>query len=1025
MIFTLEPAPYFPVGTSVVVYKSLGQLQGRTGPPPGEQIGVAQVVQANGALVFEGLPENAGYIAYANVEGKDRYIGFQTERKPSEAQIVEVQGEIATITEELQAIMRELEGVSITPTSPPVVNTLAATLATPAGATLNASVANAGTFFFEYGPTTAYGSRTPSVTLALSATAVIVEVAVSAAMTAATHVRVVASNPTGTSRGVDRQVGPMAPTATMEPVTGGTPTRAVVHAQIQPNALETAYVVELGPTTAYGTLGPAGTVAAGTSPVAIAPTITGLFSSTTWVRVRVSNASGVEYASGVQLGALTEEQSAVAPVVVAAVGATPAKLQVGGVDFVAAGVTLWMLPDAVASSSKFAEEEYANRVALIKGYAGPEWGFDIARLRVLASYYNGLSTEAKATYVAQLKSVVETLNANGMYASITSWDTNDGTYKEEKWATEYVNTHAMWEAIWAALGNNAMVLYEPANEPNHVSWAQWKTAMLAELAFWRNTIGYRGVLRIAPRQWANSGTAGEGYSEAEYDAIVAKDVELLGKANIAFTKHQYATETSFSEATFLSSVGGPLGKYVIWPTEIGNYNGPGLEHITWTEGAATALAAIHAAHANICGTEWFIGGPWLDANKITTNHTAVIATAYGVVIQKNYLKLTPPLTSMTARLSVDKKSVESTGVPTGTTSIEVGYSINAIQTTEGETEFEFVGATSAVREGRATHPYVAMQAKGASGELGSYTARFHTEPATTGGLPTGASQPIGADIGGFGVGSTLARDEEIATHFNLAFVNIRTSSAWIDDNRVRGFAEKKVKIATMIFGEGGTIGSINATSYAAEIVTWFKKYGKGGTFWAGHTDLGCQCVEVLNEPGGSWFWSDPTNYAGYVNLCKVVHEALAKEFAEAVRPVLLASYDGGLAGSLVFGEKCKALGLLAVCDGVTVHPYGGSEKQYGGSNGDRTKVEKANSQTGKNVFVTELGWPVEKATGDSALYSAKEQAENITSFATFMKGKTYAAMFVYYNWIGNYGVSSSEATHREGFAALGKAAGLQ
>ncbi len=53
--------------------------------------------------------------------------------------------------------------------------------------------------------------------------------------------------------------------------------------------------------------------------------------------------------------------------------------------------------------------------------------------------------------------------------------------------------------------------------------------------------------------------------------------------------------------------------------------------------------------------------------------------------------------------------------------------------------------------------------------------------------------------------------------------------------------------------------------------------------------------------------------------------------------------------------------------------------------GHRASVEAAHAQTGKPVYVTEMGWPTavaEPATGDSLQWTEDEQAANIYNFIT-------------------------------------------
>jgi len=257
---------------------------------------------------------------------------------------------------------------------------------------------------------------------------------------------------------------------------------------------------------------------------------------------------------------------------------------------------------------------------------------------------------------------------------------------------------------------------------------------------------------------------------------------------------------------------------------------------------------------------------------------------------------------------------------------------------------------------------------------------------------------------------------------------VRLESRFATDSEVGGAAEAGVTVASWLVGTGGNIATIDPSSYAAEVVSLFKRYGKGGTFWKGRADLGGQAVEVLNEPNNYLFWSDPNDYAAYANLLKVVHEALAANFPAAIRPRELASWDGGEGPTSPFGPGWAALGALPYVDGVTVHPYEGSSGENGPLGGE-IDVEQAHAASGKPVYITEIGWPTavgQPATGDSRQSSEAQQAENITNFFGWARSTGYVKLAVYFNYVDYgtntwYGIERENRSHKPSFAALAKA----
>jgi hypothetical protein len=262
----------------------------------------------------------------------------------------------------------------------------------------------------------------------------------------------------------------------------------------------------------------------------------------------------------------------------------------------------------------------------------------------------------------------------------------------------------------------------------------------------------------------------------------------------------------------------------------------------------------------------------------------------------------------------------------------------------------------------------------------------------------GGSSPmmVGLDIGGWTWESAI-NDEAGAVRY------VRSSyKHFSSDSQMALLAQKGVKLMPL-FGEGGTLASYNNATFVGEIVSWFKRYGKGGTFWSGRpVDLGATTAELINEPGNPYFYPDYANHRLYAEITKAVHGALEANFAATVRPKLLVSYDGGFNGS-EYGRAIFAAG--AVADGLTVHPYGGHGSVSAA--GNRERVTQAHSETGLPVYVTEVGWPTGLGllpTGDSLQWSEQQQAENLTSFLQWARGLEYVADVTYFNY-ADYGIN--------------------
>jgi hypothetical protein len=186
-------------------------------------------------------------------------------------------------------------------------------------------------------------------------------------------------------------------------------------------------------------------------------------------------------------------------------------------------------------------------------------------------------------------------------------------------------------------------------------------------------------------------------------------------------------------------------------------------------------------------------------------------------------------------------------------------------------------------------------------------------------------------------------------------------------------------------------------------------------------------VEVLNEPGGSWFWGPQSesdaNRRSYAQLLIEVHNALVARF-DGARPLELASWDGGHDSSNAWGEAwSKNSTALADVDAVTNHPYGGTDPRSQAILGDRALVAADEARSHKPIYITEVGFPTGAATSDSLQYTEAEQASAIYRFGLWAKRTSYVAgvtFFTYRDKQGEagYGVETRSGAKKQSFAAL-------
>jgi Ca2+-binding RTX toxin-like protein len=147
---------------------------------------------------------------------------------------------------------------------------------------------SATSYYFEYGPTTSYGTKIPATPKSIGAGFATVKVSqalTGLAQATTYHYRLVAENAAGTETGLDQTFLTLkAPKATTGSATAIGTTTATVNGTVNPEGLATSYYFEYGPTISYGTKIPVTPkeVGAGTSEVAVSQALSGLTSGATY-----------------------------------------------------------------------------------------------------------------------------------------------------------------------------------------------------------------------------------------------------------------------------------------------------------------------------------------------------------------------------------------------------------------------------------------------------------------------------------------------------------------------------------------------------------------------------------------------------------------------------------------------------------------------------------------------------------------------------------------------------------------------
>jgi len=139
-------------------------------------------------------------------------------------------------------------------------------------------------WYVEYGPTTAYGSRTDARSAGNGTATVDVSTQLRGLTTGvAYHYRLVASNASGTSRGADGTFSTRAaPTVVTGPAGAIGPTSASVGGTVDPNGSSTGWWIEYGTSTGYGSRTDTRSAGSGSSPVGVSVRLEGLRAGVTY-----------------------------------------------------------------------------------------------------------------------------------------------------------------------------------------------------------------------------------------------------------------------------------------------------------------------------------------------------------------------------------------------------------------------------------------------------------------------------------------------------------------------------------------------------------------------------------------------------------------------------------------------------------------------------------------------------------------------------------------------------------------------
>lgn len=381
----------------------------------------------------------------------------------------------------------------------------------------------------------------------------------------------------------------------------------------------------------------------------------------------------------------------------------------------------------------------------------------------------------------------------------------------------------------------------------------------------------------------------------------------------------------------------------------------------------------------------------------------------------------PPPSSVQLRLDPnDSSKAQVTGMPSGTATLHIAR----MQSSSGcPCTYVDVSAPASLPwdyQPPADQPVVDMLARDSSGnDLGTW---YSSTPGGSRIVTTPSSSPpppppppsatvIGLNYGNYGSGG--------ASDIRTAVSTVRFET----DLGASAFSTAKaagLKFDVLDSGPYTTSGvcGISASSWVSSALSWYS---------SNTNPTQSPYFEVLNEPGGTWYWGSSANSAAngscYRNLVQQTWTAFHNQYGSSA-PKILASVDGS--GGLTFGQNWWQASAANYVDGVTVHPYGGTGSTSSSAQGNHQRVTDAHNLTGEPVYITEIGWPTATScgsTGDSLQWSESDQAANITNFADWARGTGYVPLVTFFTYRDYdscdwYGVEHSDGTKKPSYSAL-------
>jgi hypothetical protein len=315
-------------------------------------------------------------------------------------------------------------------------------------------------------------------------------------------------------------------------------------------------------------------------------------------------------------------------------------------------------------------------------------------------------------------------------------------------------------------------------------------------------------------------------------------------------------------------------------------------------------------------------------------------------------------------------------------------------------------------------------------------------PASSTPNPTATATPNSAPQGGIGGGSNMITGVVINGIGTNPGPDLAGATKYVRADlkswglNASTFTTSGLKVDDLLQGPystSGISGLGDPTTWAQNALGWYQQDGCNPT--------NCPIVEVLNEPGGTWFWGNNSltlaNATAYDALVIATYNVFEKAYGQS-RPLLLTSFDGGYSSGSDWGAYMWQANLQigTYVDGITVHPYDTSSTGLGDQANVTSSYAQAKSLAGRSipVYITEVGWQTAPTTSETAggvtpqsgtvLLTTTQQCNNLYNYTSWARGLGYVNAVMFFDYRddteddGTYGIEYSDGSHKPSYAAL-------